>query len=127
MSLPSPCRLELLNVVENTFIMNVEVLLEHNLVCFKAWLVIGRYGVGYHMVMEKTPSSTTEKVVEVVSLMQSHVRGAKCVVDAGAELAFILPAGETSAFPTLFQELESNGRLCCTQSTVRLYHNRKER
>jgi ATP-binding cassette subfamily A (ABC1) protein 3 len=65
-----------------------------------------RYGVGYHMVMEKTPSSTTEKVVEVVSLMQSHVQGAKCVVDAGAELAFILPAGETSAFPTLFQELE---------------------
>jgi ATP-binding cassette subfamily A (ABC1) protein 3 len=58
------------------------------------------------MVMEKTPSSTSEKVVEVVSLMRSHVQGAKCVLDAGAELGFILPAGETSAFPALFQELE---------------------
>ena len=73
------------------------------------------------MVMEKTPSSTSEKVVEVVSLMRSHVQGAKCVLDAGAELGFILPAGETSAFPALFQELESNGRLCCTQTTVSLY------
>ena len=66
----------------------------------------GRYGVGYHMVMEKAPSSTSEKVEEVVSLMESHVQGAKCVLDAGAELAFILPAEETRAFPSLFQDLE---------------------
>ena len=74
--------------------------------------VTGRYGVGYHMIMEKAPSSTSDKVVEVISLVRSHVRGAKCVLDAGAELAFILPAEDTKAFPSLLQELESNGIHC---------------
>ena len=59
------------------------------------------------MVMEKAPSCTSEQVMEVVSLMKSHVQGAKCVLDAGAELAFILPAEDTKAFPSLFQDLES--------------------
>ena len=66
----------------------------------------GRYGVGYHMIIEKAPSSTAEKVADVVNLMTSHVDGAKCVLDAGAELSFILPVQETKSFPPLFQELE---------------------
>ena len=62
-----------------------------------------RYGVGYHMVIEKGRTCDSIKVIDIV---KSTVRGGKCVLDAGAELSFILPSQATSSFPSLFQKLE---------------------
>ena len=62
-----------------------------------------RYGVGYHMVIEKAPTCDSIKVVDIV---KSLVHGGKCVLDAGAELSFILPSQATASFPSLFEELE---------------------
>ena len=69
-----------------------------------------RYGIGYHMVIEKAPSCNS---IEVVNIVKSLVPGGKCVVDAGAELSLILPSQQTAKFPPLFEKLE------CTY--VRMY------
>ena len=64
---------------------------------------MSRYGVGYHMVIEKSAVCNSVKVVDIV---KSIVHGAKCVLDAGAELSLILPSQATSSFPALFERLE---------------------
>ena len=70
-----------------------------------------RYGVGYHMVIEKAPTCDSTKVVDIV---KSIVPDGKCVLDIGAELSFILPSQATSSFPSLFEELECMSVYTCT-------------
>ena len=44
----------------------------------------------------------------MVQLVKSFVPEAEKVTDVGAELSFILPSSSTSAFPDLFDRLESD-------------------
>ena len=82
------------------------IALSHNFALYSFnWLHImcSRYGIGYHMVIEKAPSCNS---IEVVNIVKSLVPGGKCVVDAGAELSLILPSQQTANFPPLFEKLE---------------------
>ena len=62
-----------------------------------------RYGIGYHLTVEKEQHSNSTKVSAVV---KSMITGAKKVSDIGAELSFILPSSATAQFPALFDALE---------------------
>ncbi|XP_066910613.1 phospholipid-transporting ATPase ABCA3-like [Clytia hemisphaerica] len=64
-----------------------------------------RYGVGYHMVMVKTPTCDVERVEK---LIYHHIPTAELESDIGLELSFILPSEYSNKFEELFTEIESN-------------------
>ncbi|CAH6793029.1 phospholipid-transporting ATPase ABCA3 [Phodopus roborovskii] len=61
------------------------------------------YGVGYHLVMVKTPECDVEKVSQ---LIRNHIPTAEMEMDVAAELSFILPKEYTHRFAELFTVLE---------------------
>lgn len=84
-------------------------------------LFTDRYGVGYHMIIEKAPSCDSNKVI---SLVKDLVPGAQCVLDAGAELSLILPTEQTRFFPQLFNELEGTVYSTCTIYIHKTHRNK---
>ncbi|XP_039258738.2 phospholipid-transporting ATPase ABCA3-like isoform X1 [Styela clava] len=62
-----------------------------------------KFGVGYHVVLNKTPECQVEKVSD---FFQSHVPDSRMERTAGAEASFLLPFESSSLFPTLFTELD---------------------
>ncbi len=56
------------------------------------------------MVVEK---GTECDSVKVTDLVRSLVQGAEQVTDVGAELSYVLPFISASAFPAVFEALES--------------------
>ena len=71
---------------------------------------LSRYGVGYHMIIEKAALCDSPKVLVLV---KSLIPGAQCVLDAGAELSLILPSENSRIFPQLFEELEGTYVYTC--------------
>ncbi|XP_022091487.1 ATP-binding cassette sub-family A member 3-like [Acanthaster planci] len=64
-----------------------------------------KYGVGYHMVMVKSPQCD---VAKVSNLIHSYIPSAALESDVGAELSFILPNEASDKFEGLFTELEES-------------------
>nr|XP_018668972.1 ATP-binding cassette sub-family A member 3-like isoform X3 [Ciona intestinalis] len=64
-----------------------------------------KFGVGYHVVLTKTPSCDVAKVDEI---FRSHVKESKLERTAGGEISFVLPFDSSSSFPKLFQTLEQD-------------------
>uniref|UniRef100_A0A7M5XMD2 ABC transporter domain-containing protein n=1 Tax=Clytia hemisphaerica TaxID=252671 RepID=A0A7M5XMD2_9CNID len=64
-----------------------------------------RYGVGYHMVMVKTPTCDPS---QVQNLIENYVPTAQLESNIGLELSFILPSEYSNKFEELFTEIESN-------------------
>ncbi|NP_080734.3 ATP-binding cassette, sub-family A (ABC1), member 14 isoform X2 [Mus musculus] len=61
------------------------------------------YGVGYHLVIVKTPDSNDEKIFQ---LIKNYIPTAKMETNVAAELSFILPKEHTHRFAELFTDLE---------------------
>ncbi|XP_052030939.1 phospholipid-transporting ATPase ABCA3-like [Apodemus sylvaticus] len=61
------------------------------------------YGVGYHLVIVKTPDSDDEKISQ---LIKDYIPTAKMEANVAAELSFILPKEHTHRFAELFTDLE---------------------
>ncbi|XP_021491365.1 phospholipid-transporting ATPase ABCA3-like [Meriones unguiculatus] len=61
------------------------------------------YGVGYHLIMVKTPDCDVEAVSQ---LIRKHIPTAKMETNVAAELSFILPKEYTHSFEELFTVLE---------------------
>ncbi|XP_031243974.1 ATP-binding cassette sub-family A member 3-like isoform X2 [Mastomys coucha] len=61
------------------------------------------YGVGYHLVIVKTPDSDDEKISQ---LIMDYIPTAKMETNVAAELSFILPKEHTHRFAELFTDLE---------------------
>ncbi|XP_034369621.1 phospholipid-transporting ATPase ABCA3-like [Arvicanthis niloticus] len=61
------------------------------------------YGVGYHLVIVKTPDSDDEKISQ---LIKDYIPTAKMETNVAAELSFILPKEHTHRFADLFTDLE---------------------
>ena len=66
-------------------------------------LIFLRYGIGYHLTVEKEEHGDSSRVSELVT---ERVPEAKQVLDVGAEVFYILPSSATSKFPALFDALE---------------------
>eukprot|EP01135_Chromosphaera_perkinsii_P008446 Nk52_evm14s1360 gene=Nk52_evmTU14s1360 len=64
-----------------------------------------KYGIGYHMVVVKEEGCASEACTE---LLRKHIPEAQLVSDVGAEISYILPSNESSAFGPMFRELEAN-------------------
>ncbi|KAG3259460.1 ATP-binding cassette sub-family A member 3-like [Ictidomys tridecemlineatus] len=61
------------------------------------------YGVGYHIIMVKSPNCNVEKISEMI---KRHVPTASMETNIAAELSFILPKEYTHSFEDLFLEIE---------------------
>ena len=79
---------------------------------------LSRYGIGYHMIIEKAALCDSPKVLVLV---KSLIPGAQCVLDAGAELALILPSENSRIFPQLFEELEGTCTCFALHSLLLLF------
>ncbi|XP_038064273.1 ATP-binding cassette sub-family A member 3-like [Patiria miniata] len=64
-----------------------------------------KYGVGYHMVMVKSPLCDVRRVSD---LIHSYIPSAAMESDVGAELSFILPNEASDKFEGLFTKLEES-------------------
>ncbi|XP_038957106.1 phospholipid-transporting ATPase ABCA3 isoform X5 [Rattus norvegicus] len=61
------------------------------------------YGVGYHLVIVKTPDSDDGKISQ---LIKNYIPTAEMETNVAAELSFILPKEHTHRFAELFTDLE---------------------
>ncbi|XP_075928260.1 phospholipid-transporting ATPase ABCA3 isoform X2 [Petromyzon marinus] len=71
--------------------------------CGSSLFLKRKYGAGYHMVVVKQPEAD---VAWISKLVHSHVPEANLSSNAGAELAYIMPADTSHRFEGLFTELE---------------------
>ncbi|CAI9601915.1 unnamed protein product, partial [Staurois parvus] len=62
-----------------------------------------KWGIGYHLRMQVTPSCDTEAIT---SLIKQHVSSAKLSTQNVEDLTFTLPFENMDAFPALFSDLE---------------------
>lgn len=65
-----------------------------------------RYGTGYTLTLARAGSNRDGGADAIVSLVKSHVPGAKVTSDVGAELAVMLPSEGSGKFAGLFKELD---------------------
>uniref|UniRef100_A0A8C2MJ39 ATP-binding cassette, sub-family A member 14 n=2 Tax=Cricetulus griseus TaxID=10029 RepID=A0A8C2MJ39_CRIGR len=71
--------------------------------CGSSFFLKKLYGVGYHLVMVKTPECDVEKISQ---LIRDHIPTAEMEMNVAAELSFILPKEYTHRFAELFTDLE---------------------
>ncbi|XP_040186090.1 ABC-type organic anion transporter ABCA8-like [Rana temporaria] len=64
-----------------------------------------KWGIGYHLRMQVTPSCDTEAIT---SLIKQHVSNAKLSTQNVEDLTFTLPFLNMDAFPALFSDLEGH-------------------
>ncbi|XP_073463270.1 ABC-type organic anion transporter ABCA8-like isoform X2 [Aquarana catesbeiana] len=64
-----------------------------------------KWGIGYHLRMQVTPSCDTEAMT---SLIKQHVSSAKLSTQNVEDLMFTLPFQNMDAFPALFSDLEGH-------------------
>ncbi|XP_073463288.1 cholesterol transporter ABCA5-like [Aquarana catesbeiana] len=64
-----------------------------------------KWGIGYHLRMQVTPSCDTEAIT---SLIKQHVSSAKLSTQNVEDLTFTLPFLNMDAFPALFSDLEGH-------------------
>ncbi|XP_077316739.1 cholesterol transporter ABCA5-like isoform X3 [Lithobates pipiens] len=64
-----------------------------------------KWGIGYHLRMQVTPSCDTEAIT---SLIKQHISGAKLSRQNVEDLTFTLPFLNMDAFPALFSDLEGH-------------------
>ncbi|XP_077316742.1 ABC-type organic anion transporter ABCA8-like [Lithobates pipiens] len=64
-----------------------------------------KWGIGYHLRMQVTPSCDTEAIT---SLIKQHISGAKLSTQNVEDLTFTLPFLNMDAFPALFSDLEGH-------------------
>ncbi|XP_067952133.1 phospholipid-transporting ATPase ABCA3-like [Watersipora subatra] len=73
--------------------------------CGSSLFLKKKYGAGYHMVMTKRADCDVETVN---NLLKKFVPQAKLESNVGAELSYILPDDQVSAFPEMFSTLEKS-------------------
>ncbi|XP_022745140.1 ABC transporter A family member 1-like isoform X3 [Durio zibethinus] len=71
--------------------------------CGSSLFLKHQYGVGYTLTLVK--SSPTASVA--ADIVYRHVTSATCVSEVGTEISFKLPLASSSAFETMFREIES--------------------
>ncbi|XP_051002938.1 phospholipid-transporting ATPase ABCA3-like [Acomys russatus] len=82
----------------------IAILVMGSLKCCGSSLFLKKlYGVGYHLVMVKTPDCDVE---EISHLIRKYIPTAKVETNVAAELSFILPKEYTHRFAELFTVLE---------------------
>lgn len=81
--------------------------------CGTSMFLKAKYGVGYVVTLTKTPKCDAGQVKEVVN---RHVASAELLSNVGTELSFRLPFENTSAFPAMFDQLDSNAEALGVQS-----------
>jgi hypothetical protein len=65
---------------------------------YDSTLLQSKFGVGYNIVMSKTPSCQADVVTQLV---KQHVPQADLLSSVGTELAFRLPIDASSQFPCM--------------------------
>ena len=73
--------------------------------CGSSLFLKKRFGIGYHLTMVK---SHTFDLLQVQGKIDSFVTNARVEDDIGTEISFVIPAQDTTKFPSLFEYLESN-------------------
>ncbi|XP_033630935.1 ATP-binding cassette sub-family A member 3-like [Asterias rubens] len=87
----------------------IAIMAEGELQCFGTSLFLKKkYGVGYHMVMVKSPQCNVNQVAD---LIHSYIPTASMESNVGAELSFILPNEASDTFEALFTHLEENKKV----------------
>ncbi|XP_006985786.1 phospholipid-transporting ATPase ABCA3-like isoform X1 [Peromyscus maniculatus bairdii] len=82
----------------------IAILVMGSLKCCGSSLFLKKlYGVGYHLVMVKTPECNVEKISK---LIRDYIPTAEMKTDVAAELSFVLPKDYTHRFAELFRVLE---------------------
>lgn len=64
-----------------------------------------KYGVGYHMVISKSNHSVS--IGPITELVHKHIPEATVEGNVGSEVTYLLPRDASTAFPAMFEELES--------------------
>eukprot|EP00051_Salpingoeca_urceolata_P027249 m.480607 g.480607 ORF g.480607 m.480607 type:complete len:1709 (+) comp21902_c0_seq1:465-5591(+) len=75
--------------------------------CGTSLFLKGKYGIGYHMTVVKSPQCD---VAAVTALLAKHVPNVQLSGNVGLELTYILPRENSSSFEGMFRELEENQR-----------------
>ena len=65
-----------------------------------------RYGTGYTLTLARAAANRDGGAAAVMGVISARLPGARVTSDVGAELAVMLPSGETSKFAGLFKELD---------------------
>ena len=65
-----------------------------------------RYGTGYTLTLARAAANRDGGAAAVMAVVSARLPGARVTSDVGAELAVMLPSGETSKFAGLFKELD---------------------
>ncbi|XP_068659362.1 ABC transporter A family member 1 isoform X2 [Aristolochia californica] len=71
--------------------------------CGSSLFLKHRYGVGYTLTLVKTSPGASI----TADIVQRHVPSATCLSEVGTEISFRLPLSSSSAFESMFREIES--------------------
>ena len=66
-------------------------------------IFVSRYGVGYHLTMEKGEQCESKSVTKY---LKEKIPTVKLNSDVGRELSYLLPKNEIGKFPNLFKYME---------------------
>ena len=80
------------------------VCISHFEVVFIEFLLLLRYGVGYHLTLVKNEQCDVNAVTRMI---MNYVPSAQLLSSVGAEMEFVLNREDSRHFETLFLEVES--------------------